>query len=457
VGNGDQAALIKESTSLQIRACSGPNCKLKEITEYLKRINVEVMFLNANFDPKSITSPVNFYHDFRLNEQIVAGICKNFVIEVRNQKAELVDDYLGQTKKIFRFFEVQDFTQSLNRYNESSGVLLEYKFQASAKNTRYSRSVFNLFDLASRIGGVFSAMHTGGFMFTSAFSYRLMMSSLISKLFHFRPKFQMETRQKKSKSMKGKKKYTEIEVEDPVKKMRNEYKFTIKERGESLNNSKRRDSDPQSEDEMERKEDPIMTKEKKAMRHLIRDKRAKFNFKTTDILKSICCCRYYQTRQTLRKTPSGRVILNYKLGLEHIDKDLDIGNIIKKIRTLNFFMKIILEKDQRKLLKLRSSKLIHSDEEWANSIFMKKKYVNQNLMLDLFVDNLRRKLISDIDIKMLKITGLSEIIDILKFREKYLIKLRQGQDESILRWKEGVNYNDLYDIMAQELDIKRPQ
>ena len=47
------------------------------------------------------------------------------------------------------------------------------------------------------------------------------------------------------------------------------------------------------EDELERKEDPIMAKEKKAMRHLIRDKRARFDFKTTDILKSMCFCRYW--------------------------------------------------------------------------------------------------------------------------------------------------------------------
>ena len=93
----------------------------------------------------------------------------------------------------------------------------------------------------------------------------------------------------------------------------------------------------------------------------------------------------------MRKTPSGRVILNYKLGLEHIDKELDISNIIKKIRTLNFFMKMILETDQRKLLKLRCSKLINSDEDYANSIFVRKKCVNKNKMLDLFVDNLRQK------------------------------------------------------------------
>ena len=61
------------------------------------------MFMNANFDPKSIASPINFFYDLRLNEQVVADISKNFMINVMSQRAELVDDYLGQMKQTYRF------------------------------------------------------------------------------------------------------------------------------------------------------------------------------------------------------------------------------------------------------------------------------------------------------------------------------------------------------------------
>ena len=47
----------------------------------------------------------------------------------------------------------------------------------------------------------------------------------------------------------------------------------------------------------------------------------------------------------------------------HINKDLDIAKIIKKLRIVNYFMKMQLDIDQRKLLKMRSSKLITSDIE----------------------------------------------------------------------------------------------
>ena len=58
---------------------------------------------------------------------------------------------------------------------------------------------------------------------------------------------------------------------------------------------------------------------------------------------------------------------------------------------------------------------------------------------------------------MLNITGLSEIIDILKFREKYLIKLKHNDhDENIYAWKQGVNLNDLTDIMQEDLGFPKP-
>lgn len=96
-------------------------------------------------------------------------------------------------------------------------------------------------------------------------------------------------------------------------------------------------------------------------------------------MKSLICCTYFLSRNTLRKTPKGRTILNYKLGIEHIDKDLDIGNIIKALRRLNYFMKMILDVDQRKLLKLRSGKFINSDQEF--SIFSHKKVLKKDKML----------------------------------------------------------------------------
>jgi hypothetical protein len=39
----------------------------------------------------------------------------------------------------------------------------------------------------------------------------------------------------------------------------------------------------------------------------------------------------------------GRKVLNFKLGNDRINKDLDVAKIVKKLRTLNFFMKMSLD------------------------------------------------------------------------------------------------------------------
>ena len=52
---------------------------------------------------------------------------------------------------------------------------------------------------------------------------------------------------------------------------------------------------------------------------------------------------------------------------------MDIAEIMLKLRRLNYFMKMYLEIDQRKLLKLRSSILIESDQDEKKSIYYYQK------------------------------------------------------------------------------------
>ena len=70
---------------------------------------------------------------------------------------------------------------------------------------------------------------------------------------------------------------------------------------------------------------------------------------------------------------------------------MDISNIILKIRQLNLFMKTILDTNQRKLLKLRSSYQLQSDESDHKSNTKSYKYTDKDKVLDIYVENLRQK------------------------------------------------------------------
>lgn len=74
----------------------------------------------------------------------------------------------------------------------------------------------------------------------------------------------------------------------------------------------------------------------------------------------------------------------------------------------------------------------------------------------MIVDNIRQKKIEGMDLKLLNIAGLNEIIEILRIREQYQLKIRgmgpaEQKDEDM--WKDGVNMQELRDIMTQELNF----
>lgn len=60
--------------------------------------------------------------------------------------------------------------------------------------------------MATEIGGIFNSFYLLGLAFTLAFSYNLMMSSLIRQLYHFNARFPSEIKKDKKKKGKGKKK-----------------------------------------------------------------------------------------------------------------------------------------------------------------------------------------------------------------------------------------------------------
>lgn len=77
--------------------------------------------------------------------------------------------------------------------------MIEYDFVASQIYSQYTREILTFQNILSNLGGIFSSLKSVGFMFTAVFSYQLMMSSLIGKLFHFKPRFPQEIKKKKPK------------------------------------------------------------------------------------------------------------------------------------------------------------------------------------------------------------------------------------------------------------------
>jgi hypothetical protein len=70
--------------------------------------------------------------------------------------------------------------------------MLSYVFNEAVTYTEFTRSRYNLIDVLTEVGGIWNSVYLGGYVFTMMFSYNLMMSSIIGKLYSFNTKFASE-------------------------------------------------------------------------------------------------------------------------------------------------------------------------------------------------------------------------------------------------------------------------
>lgn len=90
---------------------------------------------------------------------------------------------------------------------------------------------------------------------------------------------------------------------------------------------------------------------------------------------------------------------------------MDLAYIIHRLRKVKYLMKILLDKDQRRLLQLKRTELVSSDEGYDEDEVKKK--LKKDKLIDLYVDVLRSKKLKRSDNKLLEITGFKNVLSVL--------------------------------------------
>ena len=96
-----------------------------------------------------------------------------------------------------------------------------------------------------------------------------------------------------------------------------------------------------------------------------------------------------------------------------LDKEMDIGYVIRHIRILRFFLKTVLDKDQRVLLKLKSTEFIPSSDDARKPKTSQHKVKHKDLILKRYVEELQKKTFGKMDIRLLEVLGFKDCIRIL--------------------------------------------
>jgi len=77
--------------------------------------------------------------------------------------------------------------------------MLRYILNEASTYIEYKRTRYSLIDVITDLGALYSPLYMGGYIFTMTFSYNLMMSSIIRKLYAFNARFASEIKDKKKK------------------------------------------------------------------------------------------------------------------------------------------------------------------------------------------------------------------------------------------------------------------
>lgn len=88
-----------------------------------------------------------------------------------------------------------------------------------------------------------------------------------------------------------------------------------------------------------------------------------FSYKTRSILYTWFSCRDRKSNKYLRETsPSTRQVFYARKGNQALATEMDLAFIIRHIRILRYFLKTVLDQDQRVLLELKSTDHIPSSD-----------------------------------------------------------------------------------------------
>ena len=144
--------------------------------------------------------------------------------------------------------------------------------------------------------------------------------------------------------------------------------------------------------------------------------KANFDMKTGSLIWHYITCRILRDRQTLRNHWRSRNDYYFYQGLDKLNKEGDLGYIIKNIRVMRYFLKTVLEKDQRVLLKLKDKEIVSSADS-DNPQELKKK-TNKKILLENYVDFMQKKTLTAEDARLFKVLGQSEAFELLTLQQQ---------------------------------------
>ncbi|CAI2382333.1 unnamed protein product [Moneuplotes crassus] len=157
-----------------------------DLDEFMSKLRIKIPFVNTYFDFDDYNDPVKTYIDGRFDHGIMNGFMVAHDVFLQKNDAELQDNYFayqpGGNEK--EFVGVDRVDQKLAIQDESTdNIVYKIQFVKDAASKSYERSVFSFMEVTGNIGGLFEILSIAGGFIVGAFSGRMFLFSILSKLY----------------------------------------------------------------------------------------------------------------------------------------------------------------------------------------------------------------------------------------------------------------------------------
>ncbi|CAI2379667.1 unnamed protein product [Moneuplotes crassus] len=403
------------------------------IIDKLKTLRMKVVYDKATFDFGSKNNPIGRITDDS-TEIGLSSMCTGTRIFLRDNVHRAARNpllfWLEDTTKFIQIKDHHNFVEGCNRLNHLGQV----QFVISDEYDQFQRSLFSLVDFLVQVGGSFNSLKAIGFLITAVFSYRMFYASLIRALFFFDTtpeEFKKQFKKAEKKARKNKNKsgsnheaanYLSNNNNQVVAKSKFEdYTDMEKIKLCALNDSSASEYSENNDPEAGEGDDFSLDKRlgydkiRGKMLDKLGYKTLKYDYKCKSIFKSLVFCQICRTRNYLKKNRETRKLMLYYKGMEKLDQEIDIVEIVRKFRKLDVLVKLLLKKDQQLILDLKNAIYISSEEESERYLlgYTKKKVLRKHKLLQKYIDNIKSKELTSQDEKLLNILGFKDVCAML--------------------------------------------
>ena len=167
---------------VSLTRCSGTNCQSSEVIDnVLKRTLVTVIILNSYMDFNDFNTPIKTYIEDSNYFYLSSDFSKITRIYLKQNEANLNDDYLRLSSPLNKAFFSTDKTivDTAPPFVESIFISI---LLGPNKDT-YTRTVYSIMDLFGNVGGIYGLLQSACGFVVGFISYQILLSSVFRRLY----------------------------------------------------------------------------------------------------------------------------------------------------------------------------------------------------------------------------------------------------------------------------------